>query len=240
MSKELLQLGWRSVGKRGLAFEPFCDPPHSHAVRLLASIGIKERAAIGQLRFAFDADGAMTPLDATRGIPQRLITRIATIGEQVINDGLRLLKDMETIEMEEVTSIALLMLAEHDRASAEALRNGEATFDTLVTVEFDRGSPLVAPRVYESGEPHYAYDDRRHTVCATFPVRNLPPAVVRWDGSRVHVTLPGVPLTNPLAGWTAPEEQHADMLKRVILRSLQSIVDMNNRRAFAAVAAATR
>ncbi len=229
----LVTLGWRAVGKRGLAFEAFCDPPHRDVVQQLSSIGAGKIAAIGQMRWSFDAKGVMRALDDDTRIPAWLKKKAGALANVVINDMVTFLDDMCTLEREEVTAAALTMLVNHDHEIADAIRRGVMAFDDVVAVDCDHGSPIAMTAAPAPEPEQFEYDEDGWLVRATFPVRNLPSAVVRWDVNRVRITLPGVPCAGKLAGWAKPQsEQAAGSVRRMVMTALTALVDVRDHRPF--------
>lgn len=231
MAEGLFTLGWRKIGIRVIATEAFCDPPHKGVIAELRAI-TPEVVMLGDaLRWTVDKKGKLKALDPLVGVPTSVIRRVGDLANMAVHSVTAHVEDVMTLEMKEITTDILIMMSER-RGELLQLVLGMAqepthpVEDPIMAIGFDHGSPIVivgadtrAPLVEKVVE--WESDQRVRQI--TYPVRNLPPAQITWNG-KVTITLPGVPMTSPLYGWTASEDMMARMVRGVVQDALLQIV----------------
>lgn len=232
MSEYLITLGWRRVGRRVIATEAFCNPPHTGVIAELRAI-TPEVVMLGDaLRWGMSKQGKLQPLDALKGVHPGVDRRVGELADIVHDAIAHHLEDVMTLETAEVVNDVRIMFTEHpverDALFAAMVPEHEQKDDALLAFEIDRGSPItqVGDNTYPTlVEKQVSRGADGRLVKIAYPVRNLPPAAIRWN-EKLIVTLPGVPLTSPLAGWRKPEEMLVRVLSTDVYRAVRDMHGM--------------
>lgn len=230
MSEFLATLGWRRVSKRVIATEAFCDPPHKGVIKELRRLTPDVVMCGDALRWGMGKNGKLQPLDSLEGVHPSTGRRVAELADIVFRAMTSHLEDVTTLEVEEVTSDMLVMFTQRRKEIMRLVRRMMAspsrpTEDPFLAFTVNYGSPIAIVGTDTTPpmiEKVVECDEESRILSASYPVRNLPPVRLCWD-NRMVCTLPGVPQSSPIAGWTLAEDMLAKQIARVFHEAVLSV-----------------
>lgn len=197
-------LGWRPESRRVLAFTPFSEPHHRGVVEAMRGLPIEAIARTGK-ELAFRHDGKK--LQATKGsaVPASMLTSIERLAHVARADMAQVVQRFTLVDFGAIAKDAARVFAGHEAEAEELVRRKGENFEPIV-IEVDPGSPLVQFVTHDTADVEREESgDRLEKAVYSFP--GLPSARIVWDDDKgVVVTIPGVPASNPLAGWKEIEQ----------------------------------
>lgn len=225
MSEYMLTLGWRVASKRVIALEPFCHPPHKGVIEELRVITPPIVRMGHRVRWGMREPGRPLVALDTPVVSRQLVRRVTELADVAFRAASSHLDDMFTLPLDEIAEDVCTIVRERLPELTRLVLESPPEDESLISFEIDHGSPIVLAggRVDPTPPERTVTKDAHGRIeRVTYPVRNLPPAVIGWNGKLV-ARLPGVPVAGPLSGWTDPEAMVRAGIGKIVVTALRQL-----------------